>query len=579
MEQWPFDKKGITMEKADSSSPEIRAKKIFACGFSQKQGGCFDLSMFCSFDSRNFGSMADLVSLEWDIENSRSFVSPPLTWNRWNWVDGSNPFPWRIPKSAKRQQKDNHRDKQQRRRDRSEKELQRRRQRAAIMDAKLLKTTKFPPEFAKKVDMTKVNIEVMKKWIAERISDILGNEDDVVIELCFNLLEGSRFVRGQTDSRLLVSLLRVEFDGLTINLTGFLEKDTAKFCKDLWNLCLSAQDSPQGVPKELLEAKKLELMQEQRESGGERERIVAVAEEAAVALLVELIGTTAEILPRLIDGDEAHRFTEIHLAGEQISTFPAVVEAIDEMIIEGAARRDSPLLRRPGHHHALSRQFGTVDGIGGLPKEGGGVRPAALAHLIEVTVTVTVTVAGNEPAARPMMTTPGPQAARRPEEDGEDREAEALSLHPLLVIGLRDPVVHLHHDLRRGQVARVIGEVGALGGDPLCTNKGLDVMYLELILLKIAEVTTTAGLAAAVAAVAAAVAIEREAGVEAAEDTAEDSGRPAAGHRRAAHVAAAAAAAAVAGGGINLLKDMPQLDAGRARTVLPLHHLLKSDRE
>ncbi|EZF27740.1 hypothetical protein H100_00229, partial [Trichophyton rubrum MR850] len=61
------------------------------------------------------------------------------------------------------------------------------------MDAKLLKTTKFPPEFAKKVDMTKVNIEVMKKWIAERISDILGNEDDVVIELCFNLLEGSRF--------------------------------------------------------------------------------------------------------------------------------------------------------------------------------------------------------------------------------------------------------------------------------------------------------------------------------------------------------------------------------------------------
>lgn len=305
---------------------------------------------------------------------------------------------------------------------------------------------------------------------------------------------------------------------------------------------------------------------------------MAVAEEVAVALLAELIGTTAEILPRPIDGDEAHRFTEIHLlAGERISTFPVVVEAIDEMIIEGAVRRDSSLPRRPGHHHALSRQFGTVDGIGGLRKEGGGVQLAALAHLTGVAVAVTVTVAGNEPTARPMRTTPGPQAARRPEEDGEDPEAEALSLRPLLVTGPRDPVVHLHHDLRRGQVARVIGEVGALGGDPLCTNKGLDVMYLELILLKIAEVTTTAGLAAAVAAVAAAVAIEREAGVEAAEDTAEDSGRPAAGHRRAAHVAAAAAAVAV--GGINLLKDMPQLDAGRARTVLPLHHLLKSDRE
>lgn len=33
------------------------------------------------------------------------------------------------------------------------------------------------------------------RWIAGKISGILGNDDDVVIELCFNLLEGSRFVR------------------------------------------------------------------------------------------------------------------------------------------------------------------------------------------------------------------------------------------------------------------------------------------------------------------------------------------------------------------------------------------------
>lgn len=34
---------------------------------------------------------------------------------------------------------------------------------ASSVDAKLLKRTKFPPEFNRKVDMTKVNIEVMKK--------------------------------------------------------------------------------------------------------------------------------------------------------------------------------------------------------------------------------------------------------------------------------------------------------------------------------------------------------------------------------------------------------------------------------
>ncbi|MCJ1234419.1 hypothetical protein MMC14_002380 [Varicellaria rhodocarpa] len=115
------------------------------------------------------------------------------------------------------------------------------------VDAKLLKQTKFPPEFSQKVDMQKVNVEVMKKWIAGKISDILGNEDDVVIELCFNLLEGTRFP---------------DIKDLQIQLTGFLDKDTAKFCKELWMLCLSAQSNPQGVPKELLEAKKLELIQE-----------------------------------------------------------------------------------------------------------------------------------------------------------------------------------------------------------------------------------------------------------------------------------------------------------------------------
>ncbi|KAK6226663.1 PWI domain-containing protein [Colletotrichum tabaci] len=118
---------------------------------------------------------------------------------------------------------------------------------ATGVDAKLLKSTKFPPEFNQKVDMQKVNLQVMKKWIASKISDILGSEDDVVIELCFNLIEGSRYP---------------DIKSLQIQLTGFLDKDTAPFCKDLWKLCLSAQTSPQGVPKELLEAKKLELIQE-----------------------------------------------------------------------------------------------------------------------------------------------------------------------------------------------------------------------------------------------------------------------------------------------------------------------------
>ncbi|KAH6703374.1 hypothetical protein EV126DRAFT_399003 [Verticillium dahliae] len=122
---------------------------------------------------------------------------------------------------------------------------------ATGVDARLLKSTKFPPEFNQKVDMQKVNLQVIKKWIASKISEILGGEDDVVIELCFGLIEGSRFP---------------DIKGLQIQLTGFLDKETAPFCKELWKLFLSAQASPQGVPKELLEAKKLELIQEKIEA-------------------------------------------------------------------------------------------------------------------------------------------------------------------------------------------------------------------------------------------------------------------------------------------------------------------------
>ncbi|KAJ5970949.1 Splicing factor PWI [Penicillium vulpinum] len=131
---------------------------------------------------------------------------------------------------------------------------------ASSVDAKLIRRTKFPPEFNKKVDMTKVNVEVMKKWIASQISKILGNEDDVVIELCFAHLERSRYP---------------DIKSLQIQLTGFLDKDTPKFCQELWSLCLSGQANPQGVPKELLEAKKLELIQE---------KVILEAEKAAEAL-------------------------------------------------------------------------------------------------------------------------------------------------------------------------------------------------------------------------------------------------------------------------------------------------------
>ncbi|KAL8912350.1 MAG: hypothetical protein Q9171_002637 [Xanthocarpia ochracea] len=208
---------------------------------------------------------------------------------------------------------------------------------ATNVDAKLLKQTKFPPEFSQKVDMKKVNVEVMKKWIAGKISEILGSEDDVVVELCFNLLEGSRFP---------------DIKVLQIQLTGFLDKDTPKFCKELWTLCLSAQSNPQGVPKELLEAKKLELIQEKidaekaaEEAQRSEPREVAVVE-GGICDIMNTIGVyldTPDLLHhggdnRQIDGDKIgvpnhHPFDDL-----LVDPCPAQerrLQGVTEMITQG----------------------------------------------------------------------------------------------------------------------------------------------------------------------------------------------------------------------------------------------------
>ena len=63
------------------------------------------------------------------------------------------------------------------------------------VDQRLLRTTKFPPEFNVKVDMRKVNTQLIKAWVTEEISKILKSEDDVVAELVSNILDENRFVR------------------------------------------------------------------------------------------------------------------------------------------------------------------------------------------------------------------------------------------------------------------------------------------------------------------------------------------------------------------------------------------------
>ena len=47
---------------------------------------------------------------------------------------------------------------------------------------------------------------------------------------------------------------------MQINLTGFLNsKNALKFMEELWELLLSAQANPTGIPDQILDAKKEEI--------------------------------------------------------------------------------------------------------------------------------------------------------------------------------------------------------------------------------------------------------------------------------------------------------------------------------
>ncbi|KAG8237885.1 hypothetical protein J437_LFUL017628 [Ladona fulva] len=74
-------------------------------------------------------------------------------------------------------------------------------------EKKLLKQMKFGDNLSRKVDMSKVKLDVIKPWIAQKIYDILGMEDDVIVEFIFNQLEAEK----NPDPR-----------KMQINLTGFL---------------------------------------------------------------------------------------------------------------------------------------------------------------------------------------------------------------------------------------------------------------------------------------------------------------------------------------------------------------------
>ncbi|KJE91531.1 hypothetical protein CAOG_002659 [Capsaspora owczarzaki ATCC 30864] len=122
--------------------------------------------------------------------------------------------------------------------------------------------------------------------VCERVSWTEGTRCSI-----FVLFDGSLFVspfaRCSHPSLIFLVLQFPDPRKMQLNLTGFLEGNTPDFMLELWKLLLSAQSSPGGVPQQLIEQKKQEILQRKVEMQRLQEAIKAKALATAASTVEE----------------------------------------------------------------------------------------------------------------------------------------------------------------------------------------------------------------------------------------------------------------------------------------------------
>ncbi|KAJ2497461.1 Serine/arginine repetitive matrix protein 1 [Coemansia sp. RSA 1972] len=132
-------------------------------------------------------------------------------------------------------------------------------QRFGDASKKMIDQAKFSSVLKKPVNMSKVNLEAIKPWLADKINTLLGIEDDVLFDFVVNMLEES----DTPDAR-----------AIQVNLAGFLEDKTSEFMQNLWIVLLEAQQSEGGIPESFIrnKMKELRLKREEEEQAAARIR-------------------------------------------------------------------------------------------------------------------------------------------------------------------------------------------------------------------------------------------------------------------------------------------------------------------
>lgn len=111
--------------------------------------------------------------------------------------------------------------------------------------AKMASKGMFASILETKINIKKVNVDVISKWITQKVIEVLGFEDEIVINLIINMLQGD-VIDGRK---------------MQLGVTGFLEKKTPSFMEELWTLLVDAQNNqPSGIPSIFINRKKEEIL-------------------------------------------------------------------------------------------------------------------------------------------------------------------------------------------------------------------------------------------------------------------------------------------------------------------------------
>ncbi len=110
-------------------------------------------------------------------------------------------------------------------------------------------------------------------WIEKKITEILTFEDEFLVNYIISLLENPIEELDPRKVQVLLTGIKILYHIiknktifflyhkllLMINVLGFLDNEAVGFMKDLWKLLISAQNSPNGIPDEIIKEKEDDL--------------------------------------------------------------------------------------------------------------------------------------------------------------------------------------------------------------------------------------------------------------------------------------------------------------------------------